>query len=305
MPIWAVVLCALGSAAGFGLAGALQHTAMARQPTRPSLRPGLVGDLVERPLWIISIGATAGAWALQIVALAGGTVTMVQPLLISGLLFAVLFRSLFDHRRPRAVTLGGAALCVAGLAAFLALARPSGGTADPELAPALLIGVAVAAVLAACIGLAAWRPGRVRSLTLALGGGLLYGTTATVAKVATGVLLQGGLGALFVTWPLYVMAVLGPGGFLLTQHAYRAHRSLAPAQAVITLADPLVGITLGLIWLQERVVHGAPAAAGEALGLAAVAGGVWLLARHAASGGTEQTANEPDVARSSPAPHAP
>ncbi len=291
--LWIVVPAAVGSAAGFGLAGALQHTTMAREPTRGPLRPGLLRDLIGQPLWMASLVATAVASALQLLALAKGPVAMVQPLLVTGLLFAVLFRNWFRHRLPPRWTLAGAALCVAGLAAFLAISRPPGGAATMSVAQALLLGAVLSLALVLCLGLAFWRRGRVRALALGLGGGLFYGASATIAKVATATFMSGGLVALFVSWPLYAMAVLGPCGFLMTQHAYRSHRNLAPAQAVITLTDPLVGITLGILWLHESLQSAPGALAGEALGLVALGCGVWLLARHAATGPASTTENQP------------
>lgn len=299
VPLWIVVPAAVGSAAGFGLAGALQHTTMAREPTRGPMRLGLLRDLAGHPLWMASLGATAVASALQLVALAKGPVAMVQPLLVTGLLFAVLFRSWFRHQFPSRATLAGAGLCVVGLAAFLAISRPPGGAATLALGQTLLMGVVLGVALLVCLGLALWRPGQVRSLALALGGGLLYGASATIAKVATATFLDGGLVALLLSWPLYAMAVLGPGGFLMTQHAYRSHPYLAPAQAVITLTDPLVSITLGILWLHESLRSSPPELVGQVVGLVTVAGGVWLLAHHSAGEAGAKAENQPAAAPSS------
>lgn len=291
--IWIVVPAAIGSAAGFGLAGALQHTTMARRPTRGSLRLGLLRDLAGRPLWMASLVATALASALQILALAKGPVAMVQPLLVSGLLFALFFRSWFRHQVPPRWALLGAGLCVVGLGAFLAISRPPAGAATLALGQTVLLAVVLGVALVCCLALAIWQPGQVRSLTLALAGGLLYGASATIAKVATATFLAGGVPGLLTSWPLYAMAVLGPGGFWLTQHAYRAHRYLAPAQAVITLTDPLVGVTLGILWLHEYLRSGPLELAGEVLGLVVLALGVGLLAHHSASEAGARAENEP------------
>ena len=291
--LWIVVPAAVGAAAGFGLAGALQHTTMAREPTRGSLQPGLFRDLIGRPLWMASLAATAVASALQILALAKGPVAMVQPMLVTGLLFALLFRSWFRRRMPPRWALLGGGLCAAGLAAFLAISRPPGGAATVALGQTLLLAVVLAVALLACLGLAFWRPGQIRSLAFALGGGLLFGTTATIAKVATGTFLDGGVVALLTSWPLYAMAVLGPVGFVLTQHAYRAHAYLAPAQAVLTLTDPLVSVTLGILWLHERLRSSPIELAGQVLGLIVVAAGVWLLAHHSASEAGATAENQP------------
>lgn len=296
--LWIVVPAALGSAAGFGLAGALQHTTMAQAPTRGSLSFGLLRDLIGRPLWMASLGATAVASALQLLALSKGPVAMVQPLLVTGLLFALLFRSWFRRRMPPRWALIGAGLCVVGLAAFLAISRPPGGAATLALGQTLLLGVVLGVALLVCLGVALWQPGQVRSLALALGGGLLYGASATIAKVATATFLDGGLPALLVSWPLYAMAVLGPGGFLMTQHAYRAHPYLAPAQAVITLTDPLVSITLGVLWLSETLRSSPLELAGQVLGLVVVAAGVALLTHHSAGEAGAKAENKPAPAPS-------
>ncbi|MGH7921799.1 MAG: DMT family transporter [Candidatus Dormibacteraceae bacterium] len=294
--LWIVVPTAIGGAAGFGLAGALQHTTMAREQTRPSLRAGLVKDLIDQPLWIASLVATGIGSGLQLVALSTGPLAMVEPLLVTGLLFAVLFRSLFRRHWPHTSTMIGAGLCVAGLATFLAIARPPGGAAMLELTETVPLAIALAVVLVICIALAIWRGGRTRSLAFAVAGGSLFGVSAAIAKVATGVVLGHGIVALFVDWPLYTMAVLGPAGFLMTQHAYRAHPELAPAQAVITLTDPLVGITIGILWLHEAIQASPPAIAGEVLGLIGLAGGVWLLAHHAAGDTKAAQGNRPPPA---------
>jgi drug/metabolite transporter (DMT)-like permease len=245
------------------------------------LRLGLVADLVRQPIWLASLVATGVGFGLQLLALATGPVAMVQPLLVSGLLFAVLFRSFLAGRPPRKFALVGAGLCAVGLAAFLAVARPPAGSGWVTLLQALPLAIGLAVVLAGCLAVAAWRPGEPRALAFALGGGVLYGLTAGVAKIATGVFAGGGFEGLFRSWPLYAMAVLGPSGFLLNQHAYRSHPVMAPAQALITIVDPLVSVALGMLWLHERLQGGAAAIAGEVLALAAMVGGVWLLAHHA------------------------
>ena len=71
---------------------------------------------------------------LQILALHYGSLTLVQPLLVLSLLFAVLLAGFGIRRQPPdAVLLAGVTCCAAGIAGFLAVARPHGGagTAGP------------------------------------------------------------------------------------------------------------------------------------------------------------------------------
>ena len=80
---------------------------------------------------------------------------------------------------------------------------------------------------------------------------------------------------------MYALLVLGPAGFLLNQNAYQSDTSLAPALAVITVTDPLVGIGVGVLWLQEDLRTGVGPVIGQVLALALLVVGVWLLAHGA------------------------
>jgi drug/metabolite transporter (DMT)-like permease len=279
--LWIAIPAALGSAACFGLTGALQHTAARRVAKKPALHPSLLVDLARQPIWLLSLLANIGGSALQLVALSTGPLVLVQPLLVSGLLFAVLIRSVLAHRPPPASVVLGATLCGAGLAAFLLLARPTGGVDWLSLGQALPLGVGLAALLALLLAIASKSPGEARTLALAGGAGVLYGVTAGVAKIALGLAQDDGLGALLTHWPLYAVIVIGPAGFLLNQNAYQSDTSLAPALAVITVTDPLVGIGVGVLWLDEVLRSGAGPVIGEVLALGALVVGIWLVAHGA------------------------
>jgi drug/metabolite transporter (DMT)-like permease len=279
--LWIAIPAALGSAACFGLTGALQHMAARRVAAKPALHPSLLLDLGRQPIWLLSLLANIGGSALQLLALSTGPLVLVQPLLVTGLLFAVLIRSLMAHRPPPGSVVLGASLCAAGLAAFLLLAQPTGGVDWLSLSQALPLGIGLAALLALLVTIASRGHGEVRTLALAGGAGVLYGVTAGVAKIALGLVHDDGIGALLTHWPLYALMVIGPAGFLLNQNAYQSDNSLAPALAVITVTDPLVGIGVGVLWLDEVLRSGPGPVVGEVLALAALVVGVWLLAHGA------------------------
>jgi hypothetical protein len=279
--LWIAIPAALASAFCFGLTGALQHAAARRVAARPALRPSLLIDLGKQPIWLMSLLANIGGSALQLLALATGPLVLVQPLLVTGLLFAVLIRGFMAHRPPHGFVLLGASMCAAGLAVFLLLARPSGGTDYLTLAQALPLGLGLAVLLAILLTIASRFPGEARTLALAGGAGILYGVTAGVAKIALGLVQHQGVVGLLANWPLYALIITGPAGFLLNQNAYQSDKSLAPALAVITVTDPLVGIAVGVLWLDEVLVSGPGPIIGEILALGVLVGGVWLLAHGA------------------------
>jgi drug/metabolite transporter (DMT)-like permease len=277
---WLSATAALAAAVCFGTAGSLQHIATWQVPRRQALHPRLLVDLAHRPWWLLSLLAAGLGAASQAVALGTGPLILVQPLLVTGLLFAVLSAALLRHRRVDGIVLLGAVLCVAGLAGFLALAQPLAGENRVHPASALPLAAGLALVLATCFGTAVRRRGRMRALALAVACGVLYGITAGIAKLVLAAVGQGA-SAVFGDWPVYLLIVLGPMGFLVNQNAFQAGAALAPVLAVITVLDPLVSIGIGILWLGEHLRGDPGAVAGQILSLTVLTVGVGILAHRA------------------------
>jgi hypothetical protein len=91
----------------------------------------------------------------------------------------------------------------------------------------------------------------------------------------------GGPAGVFTHWPVYVVAVAGPAGYILNQDAFQQSRLLAPVQAIITTADPVISVALGVLWLGVRM-HASPAAiTGQVVSLLAMVAGIAVTARYA------------------------
>lgn len=274
------VPAALVAAASFGLTGALQHRAARATGTAGAVRLGLIGDLLRQPLWLLSLLFNAVGVGMQWVALSTGPLALIQSLLVMGLMFGVVSTSMLYRVLPDRTVMFGAALCVAGLAAFLVLARPTAGNDRLSVTEVLPLAVGLAVVLAGCLTVAVRRRGPVRVLALSTATGVLYGVTAGLAKLAADEFRHGVLAALS-DWPLYLVLVCGPLGFLLNQNAFRAGVALAPALAVIIVLDPLVGIGIGLLWLGEQINAGPLEIIGELVSFAVLTTGVIILSRRA------------------------
>ena len=84
--------------------------------------------------------------------------------------------------------------------------------------------------------------------------------------------LNRGFGALFTTWPLYALIVIGALGLLLNQLAFRAGplRFSLPA---ITTIDPIASLIIGVAVFDEKFRDGPFYLLGETLGLAFVVAG--------------------------------
>jgi drug/metabolite transporter (DMT)-like permease len=277
---WPALAAAACAAAAFGGSGALQHRAARRTARRDTGRTGLLRSLTHQPVWLASLGLNGAGVALQWVALSNAPVTLVQPVLVLDLLFAVLGTSLLGRRRPDRVVVFGAVLCAGGLAAFLLLAEPGAGGDVLVRGTVLLLGAGVAVLVAACVAVASRFRGTARALSLAAATGVLFGVTAGLAK-ATADELRRGLPATLTHWPVYATIACAVCGFVLSQHAFRAGVAVAPALAVMVVLNPLAGIVVGALALGERVAGGAGAIFGEVVALGLTVAGIAVLAKRA------------------------
>jgi hypothetical protein len=277
---FAAVPAAVAGAASFGLASAVQQRATKQVPTTGTLDPRLILELIYRPVWVLGMATVIVGLSLQLVALAFGPLVLVQPLLVTGVLFGAVFSALLAHRRVDRLVVLGSLGCVAGLSAFLVLVRPT-GTAT-QLATngwALLpLAIALGVIILGCLAVAARFSGAVHVAALATATGVLYGLTAGLMKVVTGQFRAGGLVEVFSHPVLYVVCAVGPLGFLLSQNTFQQGTLIAPALAIITIVDPLVGVAIGVNWLGEHVDSSPPALAGQAISAVILIGSVVLLA---------------------------
>ncbi|MEU6478615.1 DMT family transporter [Streptomyces sp. NPDC047017] len=238
--------------------------------------------VLRRPYWLAGSGLLALSTVLQAAALAVGSLSLVQPLLASELLFTLAVGSVVFRRRPdRRTWLAFAALAL-GLSLFLGAASPSEGRSTAEPGLWLAAGAAVAAVVIAALAASRLVRGAPRAALLGLASAVSFAATAALLKEAMGRLEQG-VGVMLTQWPLY--AVLGVGGlsFLLLQSAFRAG-SLTASQPALTLGDALTSVALGWALFQEYIGLGVRVLP-EAIGVALIGAGSIGIARATAAGG--------------------
>ncbi|MGH3827095.1 MAG: DMT family transporter [Pseudonocardiaceae bacterium] len=277
--LFVAVPAAVAGAASFGLASAVQQRATKQVPTSGTLDPRLLLDLIRRPVWVLGVGTVIVGLSLQLVALAFGPLVLVQPLLVTGVLFGAVFSALLARRRVDRLVVLGSLGCVAGLSAFLLLAHPSDPTTQRlDYGGTLMVLVITLGVLVlGCLAVAARFSGAVHVAALAAATGVLYGITAGLMKVVTGQFRVGGLPEVFGHPMLYVVCALGPMGFLLSQNTFQRGTLIAPALAIITIVDPLVGVVIGVSWLGERVNSSPAVLAGQVISAVVLIGSVALL----------------------------
>lgn len=274
----AAIPLALCGAASFGAAGALQHRATQKTRDSAPLQPTLLVNLMKLPGFRVGVGLGILGFALQVIALKFAPLTLVQPLLITDVLFYLVVASALSHRRPDRVLVGGTLLASVGLAGFLFSADPTSGSGNFDSSAALPLGIGLIALVAACVAAAARINSELRALPLAAATAVCYGVTAGLVRSLIGP--HGTEGGLWGHWELYAVIVVGPAGFLLNQNAYQSGVLGSVALTVITVGDPIVAIGVGVAWLGEQIAGGW-AIAGEAAALLVMAGGIFLLATRA------------------------
>ena len=272
------VLCALGAALMYAAASVLQQRSAAAQSSEHSLRLGLLVRLVRRPLWLTGVVADVLGYVLQFVALGHGTLVVVQPLLVCGLLFALPLGAWLSGARLHRRDWGSATVVCVGLAVFLVVANPAKGHDNVRLhvwVPLLLSGVAVTGGLV--VGAVRAASPRTKAVLLSAAAGVTYGVAAALTKTCSH-LLGRGIGVTVTYWQPYVLVVAGVGGMLLAQSAFQAG-SLDASLPTMTVTDPVVSILIGAVAFGETVRLDAVRGTADVLALVVMSVGVFALAR--------------------------
>lgn len=277
-----VVAFSLLAAFLYAVASVAQQRAASAAPREKSLRVGLLVHLVGRPLWLLGVAADIAAFGCEFVALHRGSIVVVQPLLVCGLLFALPFGAALTHTRLSRREWRGTVAILAGLALFLVVGAPAAGAPDASGAGWVVVLVATLVPAAACIAAARRRASRpadaaTTAALLAAAAGIVYGLSAALTK-ASGHLLDEGLGHALSAWTPYALVLAGVGGMIVAQSAFQAG-PLAASLPMLTIVNLVAGVAVGAVAFHEGLRASAPAVSAEAVGLAAVVVGVVTLAR--------------------------
>lgn len=291
MNVTIAVAAALASSICAALSNVLQHRTATLTEPGTGMRLGLVWALVHKPLWLLGFVAAGAALGFHALALDGAQLGIVQPLLVSSLLFALPASALIERRRPSGLEWAWAALLVVGLGAFLGLAQPSGGTSDPPLGPFLLTLIGAALVGAAAVFLGTRVLVRHRAALLGLATGVAYGMAAPLIKDV--IALAGNQPIRLVTsWPAYALVIVGACAIVLNQTAYQAG-PLAATLPPLTLTDPIVATLIGVVAFGNRLQTTPGALVGEGLAIIAIVLAVRQLARRTSQLADDLPAAEP------------
>lgn len=247
-------------------------------------------DLLKHPRWVTGLAISAFALILQFTALLLAPLILVQPIGAIALVITSVLNARITKTKLNAASMYAIALCTAGLGAFVVMAHQV--AVEPEIDDnnlLLILGLAISLIAIFSYiffsGASKFRP-----LTFIIGAGVLYGFVATLTKVVIKRLFyQDGFNRMvsgnieWATDSLTVLALLSmlAAAFLGGWFVQNAYASGPPDLVIagLTVIDPLIAVSIGVVILNEAMNAPWPIMLGF-LGSGAMAVmGVYLLSK--------------------------
>ena len=271
----------------FALAAALSNavnlmTQHAASISAPQREKGwrLAVYLARQPLWLLGGAAAVASFVFQALALHNGPMSVVQPVLITELVFVLVLRRLWIHQDvARAAWAAVTVVCVA-LSVFLAAAEPTGGKPAPDPGAWVSAGLVFGGTIAVLAGLGTRGSPKRRAAAFATAAALSWALEATFLKTATDTLTASGLVGMLVRWPVYALAGATVTGTLLQQAALHVG-PLSLSQPLLVIIDPLASIILSVWLFDERFTNSPAKITVGVLAFAVMAAEVTVLSRAA------------------------
>lgn len=271
------VIAALAAGCTFAVGAVLQQSAAREASLEHSLSIRLLWELAHRPKWLLGIASDAGSFALQALALAHGPIALVQPLLVTAVLFAIPIAVQLKGMRLGTQEWIGTVAVAGGLALFLVSASPAAGEPKTTFARWVLILIAVGGLMMLAVVIGQTLHGPFRASLFALSAGAAFGLLAALTKTSTWLLGQGA-STFFSAWQPYAMLGVAIAGAIVQQSAFQA-APLPASLPVMDSTEPTVAVLIGVFAFGETLGTSILALTGEAAGILALITGIVLLDR--------------------------
>jgi hypothetical protein len=213
--------------------------------------------LLARPSWVLGTAFLGLAIVFQLSSLTFAPIMVVQPLGAVALVMTAIMNSRIAKVKLDAISIRAIVMCVGGVAVFVALAAvfaQSTAITQRELSTVLII---LVVVLALWVGLFAIFRKNASPVFYIVGAGMLFGFVATLAKVVidrikTIIILGSGIESTDLLTVLCIVGLIAASllGSYFVQTAYAS----GPPDLVVaglTVVDPLVAVSVGIIVLGE------------------------------------------------------
>ena len=250
-------LLALLAAVCFALAATLwQKAALSLRASRSGIRRVFL-VLLGQWVWLLGLAAQIVGVVLQAAALDRGRVSIIQPLLVTTVIWALPLGYFLTHQTVGRREILGAAIIVVGLVGFASFGDPAAGIDDASGSD---WAIAVIVICLACVALLLFANHGTLSMRAAVLGtvaGMLYGLSATLMKTVVESWHADGLTDVITGWEFWIWATAGIVGFLFQQLSLSTGK-LVPSVATVSVANPVISVLLGALVLQERLDRNPP-----------------------------------------------
>jgi drug/metabolite transporter (DMT)-like permease len=241
----------------------------------------IVTSWVRQPAWWLGTLGAVGGYVFQALALAHGSLLLVQPLLVSSLLFVLPLGARFSNQHVRARDWGWALLLTAALTVFVLVGQPrEGHYRAPVPAWSVALGISVPVVVV-CVLAARRADGRRRAMLLASAVAVLLGMVAVLTKVSTHRLVVHGWHGLLAVPAPYLLVAIAITVTVLQQSAFHAG-ALQASVPIMLVGEPVVAVLLGVVILGEHLVVRGAGAVILAVAVAAMTAATIALGRDSA-----------------------
>lgn len=244
---------------------------------RGSLSIKQLASLFAKPRWLSGTAFMGLGIVLQLGSLSLAPLIVVQPIGAIALVITSLLNAKITKTPLNRGTILAISLSTLGIAAFVAMASGVANETvltDDRLREVLGV-LGVILVLFAALFFTVGK--RAKALTYVVGAGVLYGFVATLAKVVIQRIYQGDFEWLTIACLVALLGAVALGSWFV-QNAYAS----GPPDLVIaglTVIDPLVAVSIGIVILGEATGASLPVVIGFGLSALVAVIGVYLLSK--------------------------
>jgi drug/metabolite transporter (DMT)-like permease len=281
LAIGSALLAAFWAAVGI----VVRQRAIQGEAGNPEDSGAIVTSWVRQPSWWAGTLGAVGGYVFQALALAHGSLLLVQPLLVSSLLFVLPLGARFSNQHVRVCDWYWALVLITALTVFVLVGQPREGHYRPPVPAWSVALIGSVPVVIVCVLAARRMVGRPRAMLLATAVAVLLGMIAVLTKVSTHRLAVRGLHGLLTVPAPYLLVVLAVAVTVLQQSAFHAG-ALQASVPIMLVGEPVVAVLLGVVILGEHLVVRGAGALILTLAVAAMTAATIALGRDSASSAT-------------------
>ncbi len=236
------------SCASYALSYVLQHKGTQASIGDNAEPGGGIGRLITHPIYVGGVILFGVSFGLHLFALSLGSVSVIQLLIVTQLIFIPPFAAIISHAKIHLRDWIGIIAVAGGLVVFLVASRPTEGSEDTTLAKWLVI-MGVFLVLAGLL----WTVGARLSVNHRAA---LYGIAAGLINALLALLAKGTFDApnLVTSWLTYATVVCGIASIAATAIAFRSGPITTSSPAMIAV-NPIAS-TFGAMYLFGETLNG-------------------------------------------------